>query len=174
MVATPPLTSCARNYLTVWTLAVPRRDECTDLPPYKDSPVLSFWVGLHISGCAFIHCFCRGFQREYHRANPGENVSFLKVICNWAQTEQIACSLLVDVYYMWHTRRASCACCKRKFTAELTSQPKTRGVVYTFKTSISNDPTIILLFLLFHQSGIGLIEVLQVLYRELFSGLPAL
>ena len=58
--------------------------------------------------------------------------------------------------------------------AELTSQPGTRGVVYKFKTSISIDLTIILILLLFRQLGIALIEVLQVLFRELFSGLLAL
>ena len=63
--------------------------------------------------------------------------------------------------------RVTCASCKRILTAELTSHWWTRGVVYKFKTSISIDPTIILLFLLFRQLGIGLIEVLQKLLRDL-------
>ena len=58
--------------------------------------------------------------------------------------------------------------------AELTSEPGTHGVVYKFKTSISIDSTIILYVLLLRQLGIALIEVLQVLFRDFVSGLPAL
>ena len=70
--------------------------------------------------------------------------------------------------------RVTCASCKRILTAELTSHWWTRGVVYKFKTSISIDPIIVLLFLLFRQLGIGLIEVLQKSFREFGSGLPCL
>ena len=45
--------------------------------------------------------------------------------------------------------RVTCAFWRRMFAAVLTSQRWTRGVVYKFKTSISIDPTFIILFFCF-------------------------
>ena len=63
--ARPPLTSFARNSLTVpghWRgRAVGWRDTRTLVPTHKYSPAVSFWVGLHVGGCAFIPCCGRVF-----------------------------------------------------------------------------------------------------------------
>ena len=80
-----------------WTLARQGRPPtCTNARfTRRKKPGVYCPTGLDcmFSGCTFSPCFGRGFQREYHRANPEENVSYLNVTCNRAQSDQ-------TVYYL--------------------------------------------------------------------------